>query len=133
MEHQVNHLDDTHMAQIDAAATKRAQADDWHATKPTKHVERVTAALAHVLSADPEPAALMFREAEPMVPALTEYSVWITLADGVKRELSPVKAATLNEAHGMAIRAGIEAFRRPLTASVTPRRSSTSQSYGVLA
>lgn len=126
-------LGDSHMAQIDAAATKRAQAEDWRDTKPTKHVERVAATLAEVLSAEPEPAALMFREDEPLVPVLIEYSVWVTLADGVKRELAPIKAATVNEAHGMAIRAGIAAFRQPFTASVTPRLSSASQSYGVLA
>jgi hypothetical protein len=33
----MNYLDDTHMAQITAAATKRAQAEDWRTTKPTKH------------------------------------------------------------------------------------------------
>lgn len=32
----MNYLDDTHMAQIDAAATRRAQDEDWRTTKPTK-------------------------------------------------------------------------------------------------
>lgn len=46
----MNYLDDTHMAQIDAAATRRAQDEDWRDTKPTKHIDRVRASLAEYLA-----------------------------------------------------------------------------------
>jgi hypothetical protein len=41
----MSYLDDTHMAQIDAAATRRAQAQDWRDTKPTKHEPHVAHAV----------------------------------------------------------------------------------------